>query len=285
MQTRVDESGWLDDVWAEGGAILDLDKRKLIFYGGEDILYDIPLRNFYLKLMRKIWYEWDIQWAHGGIVDLATYVGYPKDKVLTGTKDDWNNLSLAPPEEKAWVNTVASIKFSQNELLLFPLCEEVGVYLSYGPDLIKKIDKSDGYKSISLEEWSMEFPTGGFHMDISSKRMAFWHAHDMPNKPQELHLDWSDWELIDHYSDYETQSISTNGMLKFQETSQHDLLEKLKSILLRESSNPLDAVEYYVKKESDAGRTVEINPRALRYDAYELPMEVREEILNSALYS
>jgi len=23
MQTRVDESGWLDDVWAEGGAVLE----------------------------------------------------------------------------------------------------------------------------------------------------------------------------------------------------------------------------------------------------------------------
>jgi hypothetical protein len=199
MQTKVDESGWLDDVWAEGGAILDLDKKKIIFYGGEEIMHDIPLRNLYLKLMRNIWYGWDIQWAHGGIVDLAKYVGYPKEKVLTGSKDDRNDLSLAPPEEMAWVNTVASVKFSENELLLFPLCEEVDVYLSYGPDLIKNIDKSYGYKRFSLDEWSMDFPTGGFHIDISSKRLAFWHAHDMPNKPQELHLDWSDWEVLENY--------------------------------------------------------------------------------------
>lgn len=285
MQARVDESGWLDDVWAEGGAVLDLKRKKLILYGGEEIQYDIPLRNLYLKLMSNTWHGWDIQWAHRGIVDLATYVGYPKEKVVTGAKDDRNDISLAPPEEKNWVNTVASVKFSDNELLLFPLCAEVDVYLSYGPELIKNIDKSNGYKSISLDEWSMEFPTGGFHMDLGSKRLAFWHAHDMPNKPQELHLDWSDWEVIDHYSDYETQYICTNGMLKFKETSQHDLLEKLKRILLKESSNPLDTVEYFVKKESDAGRTVEMSPHALRYNGNELPMKVREEILNSAITS
>jgi hypothetical protein len=283
MQTKVDESGWLDDVWAEGGAILDLDKKKLIIYGGEDILYDIPLRNLYLKLMRNTWYEWEIQWAYEGIIDLATYVGYPKEKVLTSSEDDINDLSLAPPEEKNWVNTVASVKFSQNELLLFPLCGGIDVYLSYGPDLINKIDKSYGHKSISLDEWSKDFPVGGFHIDIMSKRLEFWHANDIPNISQELQSKWSDWEVIENYSNYETQYKSTNGLLKFQDISQPQLLEELKILLLKESSNPLDALEYFVKKEADAGRKVEISPHALRYDRYELPKNVREEILDYAI--
>lgn len=36
----------------------------------------------------------------------------------------------------------------------------IDVYLSYGPDLINKIDKSYGYKSIFLDEWSKDFPMG-----------------------------------------------------------------------------------------------------------------------------
>ena len=43
IQRPVGDSGWLDDVWAEGGAILDIDRKCLLLYGGEDILYDVPL--------------------------------------------------------------------------------------------------------------------------------------------------------------------------------------------------------------------------------------------------
>ncbi|MNB75447.1 hypothetical protein D3C75_220910 [compost metagenome] len=283
MQTKVDESGWLDDVWAEGGAVLDLDHKKLLFYGGEDILYDIPLRNLFLKLMRKTWYGWDIQWAYEGIADLAAYVGYPKEKVLTGFDDDLKDASLAPPEERDWVNTVASVKFSQNDLLLFPLYGGIDVYLMYGSDLIDKIDKSYGYKNISLDEWSADFPVGGFHIDIPARRLEFWHANDIPNISYELQSKWSGWEVIDYYNNYEAHCRSTAGLLQFQNVNQDQLLEALKASLLKESSNPLDAVAYFVKKEADAGRKVEINPHALRYDRYELPKNVREEILEYAI--
>ncbi|WP_289138437.1 hypothetical protein [uncultured Brevibacillus sp.] len=164
MQTRVDESGWLDDVWAEGGAVLDVDKKKLVFYGGEDILYNIPLRNLYLKLMRKI-----------------------------------------------------------------------------------------------------------------------WHAYDLPNLSEQLSVKWSDWEVIDHYGNYELQCKRTDGRLQFQRVDQQQLLETLKGLLLKESSNPLDAIAYIVNKEADAGRTVEISPYALRYDRFELPGNVKEEILDYAI--
>ncbi|RUT30494.1 hypothetical protein EJP77_11690 [Paenibacillus zeisoli] len=283
MQTRVDESGWLDDVWAEGGAILDLDKKKLIFYGGEDLLYDIPLRKLYLKLMRTTWQDWEIEWAYEGILDLATYVGYPKEKVLTSSEIDINYLSLAPPEEKSWVDTVASVKFSQNELLLFPISGGVDIYLSYGPDLINNIDKSFGYKSISLKEWSKDFPMGGFHIDITSNRLEYWHANDIPNISQELRSKWPDWDVIENYDNYESQYNSTNGLLEFQDISQHQLLRELKVLLLSEPSNPINAIECFIKKEADAGKKVEVNPHALKNDRYELPKNVKEEILEFAI--
>src|SRR5689334_9883307 len=49
------ENGWLDDIWAEGGAVIDLDKKVFLLYGGEDILYNIPLRRLYLKLINQVW--------------------------------------------------------------------------------------------------------------------------------------------------------------------------------------------------------------------------------------
>jgi len=81
VQRHVDESGWLDDIWAEGGAVLDQTNRCLTLFGGEDIRFDVPLRRIYLELLGKVWKGWQVRWAHNGIVDLADYVGYPRDKV------------------------------------------------------------------------------------------------------------------------------------------------------------------------------------------------------------
>ncbi|GED67980.1 hypothetical protein BRE01_16820 [Brevibacillus reuszeri] len=233
--------------------------------------------------MRKIWHGWEIDWAYEGIVDVAAYVGYPKERVLKSREDDVNDTSLTPPEERDWVDTVASVAYSQDEILIFPLCGGVEAFLSDGPGMINKINKSYGYKNLSLGEWSYSFPVGGFHLDLKMRRLEFWHAYDLPNISEQLSEKWSDWEVFDHYSHYEIQCKQTDGRLQFQSVYQHQLLAKLRGILLKESSNPLDALAFLVKKEADAGRTVEINPNALRYDRFELPRIVKEELLDYAL--
>src|SRR5437868_3224543 len=54
-QQRVNDGSWLNDVWAEGGVVLDHDARTLLFFGGEDIYYEVPLRRVYLRLMQIVW--------------------------------------------------------------------------------------------------------------------------------------------------------------------------------------------------------------------------------------
>lgn len=284
-QRRVDETEWLDDVWAEGGVVLDLEKKKLLFYGGEDLHYDLPLRQLFLKLMRQVWDGWEINWAHEGIVDLASYVGYPKEKVLTGRNKEANDASLAPPEKKHWVDTVGSVKFSQSELLLFPLSGAVEKYLVNGPEMVKRINKSFGYKSLALAEWTEYFPQAGFHIDVEQKRVEFWHADDIPNISQIMKEIWTDWAVIDYGNDYGTLSKSTCGQLHFQHIDQQQLLENIKGMLLRENSrkNPFDAILPFLQKEADEGKKVEINPHALRFDRTEVPGNTKADILQYAI--
>jgi hypothetical protein len=282
MQTKVDESGWLNDVWAEGGVVLDLGKKKLLFYGGEDILYDVSLRRLLISLMQITWHGWEIKWANEGITDLASYVGYPIENVLTEHEIRTIDLVLAPPEEKDWVDTVASVRFSDDEVLLFPLYDGFKV-LSIGPRMVEKINKSYGYRQIRLSEWTHNFPLGGFHINIPDKRVEFWHSDAMPNIFQHLSSAWSDWTVLDNESNYESQASSTNGQLEFQTIDSNRLLVELRTLLLKESPNPLDALSYIVKLNEEAGKTVEINPNAMRNGSYTLPWSVREEILDYAI--
>src|SRR5262245_59489595 len=87
IQREVYETGGLDDVWAEGGAILDRDNNVLLLFGGGDLRYDVPIRRVWLQMLRRVWQGWEIRWAYEGIADMADYVGYPRDNVLSGKFD------------------------------------------------------------------------------------------------------------------------------------------------------------------------------------------------------
>src|SRR5688500_17014614 len=58
-QRKVDrENGWLDTVWAEGGTVIDPQSEMLLLFGGEDVLYDVPLRDVFLQLLQASWSGW-----------------------------------------------------------------------------------------------------------------------------------------------------------------------------------------------------------------------------------
>ncbi len=78
---------WLDDVWAEGGSVIDPGRRIFRLFGGEDLQYDVPLRRLYVALLGAVWQGWSVGWADEGIADLADYVGYPRERVLAREHD------------------------------------------------------------------------------------------------------------------------------------------------------------------------------------------------------
>ena len=48
---RIEE--WLDDIWAEGAALLDLDRQNLLFFGGEDLDDNVRLREEFLRVFTQ----------------------------------------------------------------------------------------------------------------------------------------------------------------------------------------------------------------------------------------
>lgn len=93
--------GWLDNAWAEGCACVDLDHRHLLWYGGEDEHYEIPLRRHLLKMMQPLWPGWTIEWASSGILDMAAYVGYPVEELISEVSRTITPLSLVPESRTA----------------------------------------------------------------------------------------------------------------------------------------------------------------------------------------
>ncbi|MBW5447620.1 hypothetical protein GE107_16300 [Cohnella sp. CFH 77786] len=282
-QVQVDQSGWLNDIWAEGGVVMDADRRVLLFYGGEDIRDDIPLRKHYLGLMRKVWAGWELKWADDGIADLAAYVGFPVEKVIASEEDDRTDLSLAPPQQLDWTDTVGSIRFEDGELLLFPLTGGVESYLQEGPNMLHSVRRSYGYPEFDLTEWTEDFPTDGFHIDVSARTVDLWHAGVYTKLTNRLQSKWLGWRVIDHHTGYEKQLEYTKDKLKLPIRASQSYLFTLSRMLLKDRSNPLNSLTDIIETLTQKGEEVKVSPWAFAHHQDPLPIDVRKGILRKAI--
>lgn len=229
MQKRVhNKIGWLDEVWAEGGAVIDLDKKIFLLYGGEDLLTDIPLRRVYMRLLSQPWNGWEVKWTYEGIADLAGYVGYPKSKVLKQAEAE--SITFTPPKEKEWLNLIMSVKFVDGRTKVFPLDGMIEDFLCYGPKMIAIIDKSHGYEEIIVPEWTSTFPLGGFHVDVAERTLDYWLADVAPGLLMKIKEKWCGWKVNWHMDCFESHIEKTKGRIILHDRSLSDMVDNLRDI-------------------------------------------------------
>jgi hypothetical protein len=276
--------GWLDDVWAEGGVLVDISRHTLLLWGGESLSYDIPLRRLYLELLEEVWSVWKVQWAHDSILDLARYVGFPKDRVRAKGERDPSHDTLDIPREKDWTALVASIVLEDGTMRLFPLIDlHAHDYLETGPSLIKTISPKSGFDTLPLEDWTKEFPRGGFHIDVAKKQVAFWGAYER-GAVDYIVPAWDGWEVIWLQDNFEYQLARTEGRLTLPMRSTEAMLEAVTKLLLQEAHpSMVDMILRMAEEHRQKGQDVQINPNALRENPLELSLEVRQQILMAAI--
>src|ERR1700743_2655913 len=61
-QRQVTPNDLLNELWAQGGAVMDLDQKRLIWFGGEDVSCWLPLRRVHVDLMGRLWQGWTVEW-------------------------------------------------------------------------------------------------------------------------------------------------------------------------------------------------------------------------------
>jgi hypothetical protein len=143
----------MNQTWAEGGALVDLQNRILLLFGGEDLLFDIPLRRVYLEVLQENWLEWKVPWAHDGIAEIAGYVGIDRTTLITAAERLDDEISLTPPQDRLSAIIIASLVDQNGDLRLFPLDGlSASEWLAYGVDFIDAA-QNGGMEHLPLHEW------------------------------------------------------------------------------------------------------------------------------------
>jgi hypothetical protein len=279
-QKKVDVSELLDEVWAEGGAVIDLDRKFLLLFGGEDLCYDLSTRRLFLRLLKNRWEGWDTQWAHEGVCDLVDYLHIPRSTVLV-------QQSPAPPvpfklaKPRPHPTTLASLKLLRGQTMLFPTYDRMREHLSAGPALLE-MNKTGGLAEFHMPDG---LPTnGGFHIDEARQSIEIWTTWNAPNILERVTAWWPGWSVAWYQDRFELQIERTGGRFNVAVQSQEQSLQQIREMLLREETE--GAVEGFLRVTeilAREDRDIKIHPDALRDARLTLPADLRKQMLDAAI--
>ena len=193
---------WVDPVWADGGAVVDLDRRRMLFFGDE-LMVEMAQRRALLSVLAAVWPDYAICWAYDGTAELAGYVGA---ELPPHTWDQWPQLRLAG-DRNALCHLV-SVVDAAGQVRLWPLWWHLS-QAWHGPALIDKLP-GRGARSLTLGK----IPEGGLHIDVPRKTMGAWQTADTMGIFQALPDVWSGWQAECWEDRFEEQALRCNGALR-----------------------------------------------------------------------
>lgn len=275
--SEAEGAAWLDDQWAEGGAVLDRDRQRLTWFGGEDILFELHLRRRLLELMRRSWAHWEVRWAGREIVDIAEAVGRPAESVLTPKRKP-SRLRFLEPSTTHPSAALFSVRQTDGQLQFISsnsvLHEDVGRI-----ERIVEAARSLGAATCDLGTFDRH-PEFGAHVDVAVRSFIWWSSGGCVRGSERLltaNRGWSvDW-VGDHY---EAQLEACEGRLSWiREPTAAQIDEHLRGILLHQ---PRDR-GVMMSELASALPNAEVDPIALRDDPLTLSVEVRRARLAALL--
>lgn len=257
--------------------MVDVDKKYLLWFACGDVVGDVPYRRKFLELQRKIWEGWEIEWATRGVVDMAEYVGFPKENVLDDFRWGEENLRLKMPRAKSDVDGVGCWIDQSGNTKLYPYnWHHAKGYLELGAKLFDIMRNAKDFSELNLAKWKCEFQKCGFVIDETKRVIEFWEATPCANSVNHLKAVWDDWEIVWYQDNYEFQLDKMNGKLVFPKSSEQKILKQIKKRLLApKTENPLNMVIGLMNVLNKEGFDVQAGGGTFKSNLVEFPLEKR----------
>jgi hypothetical protein len=200
---RKDE--WVDPLWADGGAVVDLDRRQVLFFGDE-LMVSMAERRAMMRVLAAVWPGYSIGWAYDGTAELAAYVGAE----LPPCKWDKHPTPRIARDLNTLCHLV-SVVDATGELRMWPLWWHVS-QAWHGPAVLDKLP-GRGVRNLTLGK----IPEGGLHIDVARNTLGAWYTADPMGIFRELPGLWSGWRTECWEDRFEEQALRCGGALRIPE--------------------------------------------------------------------
>jgi hypothetical protein len=250
---------WLDDVWAEGGAVVDHPSRRLAFFGDEWML-ELPAKRAFMRLLPLTWPGWDVRWAYDGLGDLAANVSVDRSVVRAlGDRSMPDDLQPTPLAE--WPCHLVTVRDESGRLTVYPFgwAEDHGAW--QGPGLLDRLP-AGGLTQVNLPV----IPDSGLHVDVRSRTAGAWSIDVVPGLLPALPDLWPGWQVEFWEDHYEEQARHCGDAVTFPALDLTAALDKLlTSIASRFGKDPVpDMLALAYRPDPATGAVpdakVELNP-------------------------
>jgi hypothetical protein len=243
-----DETAWLDDVWCEGAALIDHDRKRLVFFTSHLDGYAEQLAA--LAALGRTWAGWEVRWAYDGLGDIVAYLGLDRAMVRAGDQEP--NLTAA---EDDFLECVLTVRSAEGVAAYALDSGEDGTdLLDLGPEALEALPKLARTSSVDYT------PNSGVHLDLRDQTAGFWTSQTMDGAFERAPARWPGWTWTFWENRSEEQLGRSDGAITWPAP---DLTAALRSLATHVESHadhdPLRTARGFVERMEQQDKNVEVS--------------------------
>ncbi|MFC9975465.1 hypothetical protein ACFVH6_31700 [Spirillospora sp. NPDC127200] len=200
---------WMNSVWWQGVALLDLRRRLLLVHtdqemSGLDGDTSVPQIRAWLGLVGSRWPGWRVAWAARGLFEVMDYLGLPYDTVRylddppPPVRGQWAYEVADEDDPTVVAHALVAVRDASGRLSFAGWWgDHLGPLLLAGPEpLLVPQDRASEFAVLE------GVPYSGLLLDARERRADWWSV-DCPHDSRLPPARWPGWTLTDHGDAYE----------------------------------------------------------------------------------
>lgn len=245
-----DQSGWLDDVWCEGAALIDHDRREMLYY---TVHLDGAVQQLAAQLvLQRMWPGWKVHWAYDGLGDIVAHLGLDRAIVRAGEPEP--GLTAAA-DEYMDCECVLTIRDAHGVTGYALDSGEDGTdLLDLGPDALTSLPPNAAANSVD------RLPNAGVHLDVVERTAGFWTFRTLDGAFERARDRWPGWTWEFWESRYDEQLRRSDNAITWPEPDLPAALESLaQQVDSHATDDPLETARGFVERMEQEDRNVEVS--------------------------
>ncbi|WP_371681015.1 hypothetical protein [Streptomyces sp. NBC_01276] len=179
---------WLDDTMAQGGILLDLGRKVLLFFAWEGPTTELRHRAAMFELIRAAWPGWEVRWLYDGSAELREYVGLDPEYVRCRDSDPSLAPLLAPGDEDLAGPDPGGVVITVGTSHCHVASDAFGHPVREGATLLNRLADAPAHGGCHLHVNSV------IHLDPERRHLGWWSLYSSAQAYQVPEL-WPGWTV------------------------------------------------------------------------------------------